>query len=94
MPAYLNKAASLIYGRSLLGYRAAAVLWGVGTVLLAYLFALRWGRPAARWAALLLAFNEYHMAAASEVMEIGPYLFFNLLAIYAMARYLDSERPG
>jgi 4-amino-4-deoxy-L-arabinose transferase-like glycosyltransferase len=90
---YLSRAGSLVLGRSLFAYRLPGVFWGLATIALIYKLASRWSVPAGRWAAALLAFNEYHLAAATEVMEIGPYLFFSLLAIEAMACFLDGDCP-
>jgi 4-amino-4-deoxy-L-arabinose transferase-like glycosyltransferase len=52
-----------------------------------------YGVTAARWAAAILAFNEYFLSFSSRATANTPYLFLAAAAVYAFARFLVSERP-
>lgn len=95
LPAYVVKASSAMFGTTPLAYRALHVGLGAATIVLVYLLARLWfGRGAARWAATLLAFNEYFLDVSSRATAHAPQLFFLALALYAWARFLRSQRPA
>lgn len=91
---YLIKASSILFGKTQLGYRMFDVLAGVATVFMVYRIGLEWwGRGPARWAALLLAVNEYHIAISARAIDLAFDLCFISLAMYGFARFLRTERP-
>jgi 4-amino-4-deoxy-L-arabinose transferase-like glycosyltransferase len=94
LPAYFMKAGSLLLGRNQLGFRLFNLLVGGLTIALAFRLALEWKGPtAARWAAALVAFNEYHIGTSSMAVEKSFQLFFILLAVFAFSRALLREKP-
>ena len=95
LPAYIVKASGALFGTSRIGYRALHVLLGLTTVVLVFLVAKQWYGPvAARWAAGLLAFNEYFLAISARATAHVPHLFFLTAALYAFSRFLAAPRPG
>lgn len=93
MPAYLIKLSSLLFGTSLTGYRFLNVLCGVGSVVLIYGMAKDWwGVRAARFSAVLLAINAYHITVSALAFDLGYDIFFNVLAMYCFSRFLLLER--
>jgi hypothetical protein len=94
LPAYFMKAGSVLLGRNPLGFRFFNLIAGVLTVALIFKFTLEWtsSLAASFWAASLLAFNEYHIAASVLAVEKSLYLLFALLAIAAFIRFLTTER--
>ena len=95
LPSYLIKFSGLLFGQTRVGYRMLGVLAGVGTILVIYRLGLQWwGRGAARWAALLLAVNEYHVAISARAVELVYDLWFVAVAMYAFTRFLKTERPA
>jgi hypothetical protein len=83
-----------IFGTSLLGYRAAAVVLGTLAVYLMYHLGRRIGGPRAGIiAALLLAANEYHLGV-SRLNTEKTYLTFALLALLLFERVLRQRRTG
>jgi len=95
LTSYLIRIGSGVFGENAFGFRFFSLLAGVVSVVLIYRLGFLWrGRATARWAAFLLAFNEYHLAAGILAVENGPYLMCVLLTIYALARFLQTERPG
>ena len=60
LPAYVVKASGEFFGRNPAGYRMLSLLLGLGVLVLIYSLSVdALGPIAARWAAALLAFNEY-----------------------------------
>jgi 4-amino-4-deoxy-L-arabinose transferase-like glycosyltransferase len=94
LPAYVVKASSTLFGTSRLGYRGMHILLGLLTVVLVYATAREWYGPTpARWAAALMAFNEYYLNVSSRATAHVPNLLFVTAAVYAFSRFLISERP-
>jgi 4-amino-4-deoxy-L-arabinose transferase-like glycosyltransferase len=94
LPAYVVKASSAMFGTTPLGYRLLHVLLGICTVAVVYLLTRQWyGVPAARWAAALLAFNEYFLAISSRATAHVPHLLFVALAFFAFSRFLRTPQP-
>jgi len=94
LPAYVVKASAALFGTSPLGYRTLHVVLGLGTIVLVYVLTRdAYGPVAARWAAALLAFNEYFLAFSSRATANTPYLFLVTAAVLAFGRFLVSERP-
>jgi 4-amino-4-deoxy-L-arabinose transferase-like glycosyltransferase len=52
-----------------------------------------YGTVPARWAAGLMAFNEYYLNVSSRATAHVPNLLFVTAAVYAFSRFLASERP-
>ena len=98
LPAYVVNASYELFGRKLLGrswlaYRGLHVLLSLATIALIFSMVSHWyGLPAARWAAALMAFNEYYLNVSSRATAHVPYLFLLTLAIYAFARFLHTQR--
>jgi 4-amino-4-deoxy-L-arabinose transferase-like glycosyltransferase len=94
LPAYVVKASAAIFGTSPLGYRALHVVLGLCTILMVYMLARdAYGRVAARWAAALLAFNEYFLAFSSRATANTPYLFLVTASVLMFSRSLGNEGP-
>ena len=94
LPAYVVKASAALFGTSPLGYRTLHVVLGLCTILMVYVLVRNnYGPVAARWAAALLAFNEYFLAFSSRATANTPYLFLITAAVLAFARFLTTERP-
>jgi 4-amino-4-deoxy-L-arabinose transferase-like glycosyltransferase len=69
-------------------------LLGLCTVVLIYLLTRQWyGASAARWAAALMAFNEYYLTISSRATAHVPHLFLVTAAVYAFSRFLAAQRP-
>jgi 4-amino-4-deoxy-L-arabinose transferase-like glycosyltransferase len=93
LPSYFVKLSRSLFGWSPLGQRLVHILTGLLTLLVVFRIADEWsGVVAARWAAGLLAFNEYHIGVSSYATAKGPFLFFVALALYAFTRFLTGER--
>jgi 4-amino-4-deoxy-L-arabinose transferase-like glycosyltransferase len=93
LPAYIVKASGALFGTTRTGYRTLHIMLGLCTVLLIYLVAVQWyGMGAARFAALLLAFNEYFLAISSRATAHVPHLFFMASALYAFSRFLAVQK--
>jgi len=89
LPAYVVKASSTLFGTSMLGYRMGHLLLGVATIAMIFFLTRQWYGPvAARWAAALLAFNEYYLPISARATAQVPTLFFDLAAIFAFTRFL------
>jgi 4-amino-4-deoxy-L-arabinose transferase-like glycosyltransferase len=88
---YLMAASAWAFGRDLLGYRLLGVLAGAASpALAAWALAPALGRPAAFWAALLLAVNPFHVGVSSEAFEIVHEIAFVTGACGLVLR----RRPG
>jgi hypothetical protein len=95
LPAYLIRAGSTLFGTSPLAYRSVHVALGIITIVLVYLLSREWyGATAARWAAALLAFNEYVLTLSSRATAHVPHFFFVALAVFAFGRFLARQRPA
>ena len=95
LPAYFVKISSLLFGTTPLGYRLFHVLVSLATIALVFFLTRHWyGAVAARWAAALLAFNEYYLTVSARATAHVPYLLFVGGAVYAFGRFLSTQRPG
>ena len=95
LPAYVVKVSSSLFGTTPLAYRALHIFLGVCTILIVYRIARDWYGPVAgRWAAMLLAFNEYYLPISARATAHAPFLFFVALALYVFSRFLATERAG
>ena len=93
LPAYVVKASSTLFGTSRLGYRGMHILLGLLTIAMVYAMARQWYGPVpARWAAALMAFNEYYLNVSSRATAHVPNLLFVTGAVYAFSRFLATER--
>jgi 4-amino-4-deoxy-L-arabinose transferase-like glycosyltransferase len=94
LPAYVVKASSTVFGTSRVGYRGMHILLGLLTIALVYSMTRQWYGPVpARWAAALMAFNEYYLNVSSRATAHVPNLLFVTCAVYAFSRFLATERP-
>ena len=95
LPGYFVKLSSMVFGTTPLGLRTVHVLAGLCIVALIYRFTNQvYGPVAARWAAALIAFNEYFLAASSRATAHVPYLLFVAMALYAFSRFLVDRRAA
>ncbi len=95
LPAYVAKASSTLFGTSNAGYRAIHVLLGLSTIVVLFFLTREWYGPvAARWAAALLAFNDYFLTVSARVTAHAPHLFLVTTALYTFSRFLRTERPA
>jgi hypothetical protein len=93
LPAYIVKVSATLGGTTPLGYRAAHVVLGLCAVLLLYLLTREvCGVRAARWAAALLAFNDYFVTVSSRATAHGPYLLFVVATLWSFNRGLTTGR--
>ena len=93
LPAYFVKASSALFGTTPLAYRSVHVLAGLCTIAIVFLLTNQWyGPAAARWAAALLAFNEYFLVISARVTAHAPYLLFAAAALYFFSRFLGAQR--
>lgn len=93
LPAYVVKASSALFGTTPLGYRSLHLLLGLCTIVLVYVLTRQWYGPvAARWAAALLAFNEYYLTISSRATAHAPHLFFVAVALYAFSQFLRRQQ--
>lgn len=82
-----------VFGPSEVGSRIVGVLLGALTIVVVFDLTRRWAsQTAAIGAALLLAFNEYHIQVSALATEKVYYLFFASLALWAFSRFLLEER--
>jgi 4-amino-4-deoxy-L-arabinose transferase-like glycosyltransferase len=92
LPAYLVKISSTLFGTTPLAYRALHILFGLLTVVLIYCVTNEWYGPvAARWAAALMAFNDYFLSVSARATAHVPHLFLVTSAVYAFSRFLARE---
>jgi hypothetical protein len=95
LPAYVVHASSTLFGTSPLAYRSIHVALGLITIVLVYLLTREWyGATAARWAAALLAFNEYVLTLSARATAHVPHFFLVALAFFAFGRFLTRQRPA
>ena len=83
----------LIFGKSVIAFKALSSLFSLGSVLLFSLLIRRLVTPLI-WCALLftLAPNPIMVEYSHWVLTESPFLFFSLLAIYFLIR--SEEKPG
>ena len=94
LPAYVVKVSSTVFGTSRVGYRGMHILLGLLTIAMVYAMTRQWYGPVpARWAAALMAFNEYYLNVSSRATAHVPNLLFVTAAVYAFSRFLATERP-
>jgi 4-amino-4-deoxy-L-arabinose transferase-like glycosyltransferase len=95
LPAYIVNGSRELFGASRLGNRLLHVLLSVVTIVLVALVARQWyGLVAARWAAALLAFNEFFFFVSARSTAHVPYLLCVVLAVYGLSRFLAHQRPA
>lgn len=95
LPAYVVHVSRVVFGTSRLATRIVHVALGLATiVMIALLVRRQYGAVASQWAAALMAFNEFYIEVSSRATAHVPHLFFATLAIVAVARFLDAQRPG
>ncbi len=95
LPAYFVKASGSLFGASAPGYRAVHLLVSLCTIGLIFAVTRQWYGPvAARWAAALLAFNEYYLGVSARATAHVPHLFFVTLSLFAFSRFLRTPRPA
>jgi 4-amino-4-deoxy-L-arabinose transferase-like glycosyltransferase len=93
LSAYVVKAGSSLFGTSRLGYRGMHVLLGLLSVALVFALTRQvFGLVAARWAAALLAFNEFYLNVSARATAQVPTLFLVTVAVYCFSRFLATER--
>ena len=93
LPAYFVKVSSVLFGTTPLGYRLLHVLAAMCIIVMTFVLANQWyGLVAARWAAALLAFNEYFLGVSARATAHIPYLLFAVAAVYAFGRFIGTER--
>jgi len=94
LPAYVVKVSSTVFGTSRVGYRGMHILLGLLTIAMVYAMTRQWYGPVpARWAAAVMAFNEYYLDVSSRATAHVPNLLFVTAAVYAFSRFLATERP-
>ena len=95
LPAYVVHASRSLFGTSPAGSRALHVLLGVATIVLVYAIAGAWfGAVAGRWAAALMAFNEFYLDVSSRATAHVPHLLLAGGAIFAFSRFLAVRRAS
>lgn len=95
LPAYVVRISSTLFGASPLGFRALHVLLGLITVALIYRLTSQWYGPvAARWAAALMAFNDYFLSVSARATAHVPHLFLVTVAVYAFSRFLAAPHAA
>jgi 4-amino-4-deoxy-L-arabinose transferase-like glycosyltransferase len=88
LTAYFVKLGSLAFGEGPLGFKLPSLFAGLATIwIVARLAREAFGLAASRWAALLLTFNEYHIAVSTLALEKSFYLLFCAAALYAFFRF-------
>jgi uncharacterized membrane protein len=83
-------------GESIFALRYVSVLAAVMSVALLYQLGRRvFGRLTGIVAAFLLALSPFHIWMSQEIRNYTLLLLFNLLSVYGLLRYADSQgRPG
>jgi 4-amino-4-deoxy-L-arabinose transferase-like glycosyltransferase len=94
LPAYLIRISALLFGETPAGFRFVNVVLGALTVAVVYALVREWkGEVAARWAAALMAVNEFHVSGSMLAIQRSPFLFFAAVSLYCCVRFLETERP-
>jgi hypothetical protein len=74
--------------------RLVVALFGVATVLAVHVLGARlYGAPVGLLAAALVAVMPYHVVVTRQVLLDGPMVLFATLALYCVARYVESQDP-
>jgi 4-amino-4-deoxy-L-arabinose transferase-like glycosyltransferase len=95
LPAYVVKISSTLFGTTPLAFRAVHILLGLITIVLIYRLTHEWYGPvAARWAAALMAFNDYFLSVSALATAHVPHLFLVTAAVYAFSRFLATPRAA
>jgi 4-amino-4-deoxy-L-arabinose transferase-like glycosyltransferase len=95
LPAYVVKASGEFFGRNPAGYRMLSLLLGLGVLVLIYSLSVdTLGPVAARWAAALVAFNEYYLGVSARATAHVPHLLLVTAAMYAYTRFVRTQRPA
>ena len=95
LSAYFIRSGIKLFGQNPIGFRFFGVLAGLLTIIVAARLTLDWfGLKAARWTAILLGFNEYHIAVSALATQEVFYLLFAILAMYFFSRFLRTENPN
>lgn len=95
LPAYVVKISSTLFGTTPLAFRAMHILLGLVTIVVIYRMTHEWYGPvAARWAAALMAFNDYVLSVSARATAHVPHLFLVTAAVYAFSRFLASQRAA
>lgn len=86
---------STLFGTTPLAYRAVHILLGLATIVLIFILTNQWyGVVAARWAAALMAFNDYFLSVSFRATAHVPHLFLATTAVYAFSRFIALQRPA
>jgi putative flippase GtrA len=96
-PLLFQSLLSFIYrfGVSDFGARAVATSFGIATVILVYFLGKQlYGHRVGVMSAALLAVMPYHVAVSRQALLDTPEVFFATLALYALARYVITEKPS
>lgn len=92
--AYFIKFGTFVFGENPLGYRICSVVAGIGTIAVVAVNAkMIGGRSAALWAAVLLAFNEFHIFVSVVAIQLVFSLFFLSLATLAFTIAIERNAP-
>lgn len=95
LPAYVVKISSTLFGTTPIAFRAMHILLGLLTIVLISRLTHEWYGPvAARWAAALMAFNDYFLSVSARATAHVPHLFLVTAAVYAFSRFLGSQRAA
>lgn len=95
LPAYVVKISSTLFGTTPLAFRAVHVLLGLVTVVLIYRLTNQgYGLVAARWAAALMAFNDYFLSISARATAHVPHVFLVTVAVYAFSRFVAVQRAA
>ncbi|MAE61340.1 MAG: hypothetical protein CMJ49_08300 [Planctomycetaceae bacterium] len=88
LPAYFIRLGSFLGGENPLGFRLSSLVIALLTVIIVYRAAGEWlGRAAGRWAAALLAVNEYHIGITCIATERASMFLFAALTLWMFLRF-------
>ena len=95
LPAYVVTISNALFGTTPLAFRAMHILLGLITIVVIYRLTNEgYGPVAARWAAALMAFNDYFLSVSARATAHVPHLFLVTAAVYAFSRFLASQRAA
>ena len=93
LSAYFIKFSSVLFGTSHVGYRLIGLISGLLTIVVLFRLTLELaGIVAAKWMAVLLAFNEYHIQHSVLAITNFYHLFFAACGSYAFCRFLRTQK--